>query len=137
MAENVIVDAGFLLAALNHRDNNHAWAMATAAHYPPPWQTCEAVVADMFSLTGPSGHPVFAELIRRRSLTSSFHLNEHTGEVLALMEKYSTVPMSLADACLVRMTEILSDPALLTTNTDFRIYRRHERKAVPCVMPSE
>ncbi len=45
------------------------------------------------------------------------------------MEKYADVPMSFADACLVRMTEVSSDPTLLTTDTDFRIYRRHGRKA--------
>lgn len=51
------------------------------------------------------------------------------------MLKYADVPMSLADACLVRMTEALSDPVVLTTDTDFRIYRRHSRQAVPCVFP--
>jgi hypothetical protein len=29
--------------------------------------------------------------------------------------------MSLADACLVRMTEALADPVLLATDTDFPI----------------
>jgi predicted nucleic acid-binding protein len=52
------------------------------------------------------------------------------------MEKYADVPMSLADACLVRMTETLPDPVLLTTDADFRIFRRHSRQAVPCVLPS-
>jgi hypothetical protein len=51
------------------------------------------------------------------------------------MQKYSNVPMSLADACLVRMTETYADAILLTTDTDFRIYRRHGRRVVPCVMP--
>jgi hypothetical protein len=51
------------------------------------------------------------------------------------MQKYADVSMSLADACLVRMTESLSDPVLLTTDGDFRIYRRHNRQAVPVVMP--
>jgi hypothetical protein len=35
----------------------------------------------------------------------------------------------------VRMTEVISDPVLLTTDTDFRIYRRHGRQAVPCILP--
>jgi len=52
------------------------------------------------------------------------------------MEKYSSVPMSLADACLVRMTEVLSEPTLLTTDADFRIYKRHGRNAIPIAMPS-
>jgi uncharacterized protein len=44
--------------------------------------------------------------------------------------------MSLADACLVRMTETVSDPLVLTTDSDFAIYRRHSRQVIPCVMPS-
>jgi uncharacterized protein len=55
--------------------------------------------------------------------------------VLQLIEKYASVPMSLADACLVRMTETLSNPLLLTTDSDFRIYRRHSRQMVPCLIP--
>ena len=43
--------------------------------------------------------------------------------------------MSFADACLVRMTEALADPVLLTTDSDFRIYRRHSRQTVPCLIP--
>ena len=51
------------------------------------------------------------------------------------MLKYVDVPMSFADACLVRMTETLPDPILLTTDRDFRIYRRHGRQVIPCKMP--
>jgi hypothetical protein len=51
------------------------------------------------------------------------------------MDKYADVPMSLADACLVRMSETLPDPVMLTTNTDFKIYRRHSRQVVPCLLP--
>jgi len=51
------------------------------------------------------------------------------------MQKYSDVPMSLADACLVRMTETFADPVVLTTDADFRVYRRHSRHVVPCVTP--
>jgi predicted nucleic acid-binding protein len=52
-----------------------------------------------------------------------------------VIEKYSDVPMSLADACLVRMTETLADPIILTTDKDFRLYRRHSRQVVSCVTP--
>jgi hypothetical protein len=51
------------------------------------------------------------------------------------MQKYADVPMSLADACLVRVTETLPDPVLLTTDADFRTYRRHGRQTVPSVTP--
>ena len=56
--------------------------------------------------------------------------------VLKLMHKYADVPASLADACLVRMTEVVDDPILLTTDGDFRVYRRHSRQAIPCVLPN-
>ena len=55
--------------------------------------------------------------------------------MLKLLQKYADTPMSLADACLVRMTETLPDPLILTTDSDFRIYRRHSRQVVPSLMP--
>jgi hypothetical protein len=79
--------------------------------------------------------PALASLLRRRAVVGAFHLGEAPEEVLALMRKYADVPMGLADACLVRMTEILPDPVLLTTDPAFRIYRRHSRKTIPCVLP--
>jgi predicted nucleic acid-binding protein len=82
------------------------------------------------------GAPALAALLRRRAVLPTFALGEDFERTLKLMEKYADVPMSLADACLVRMTEALADPVLLTTDTDFRIYRRHSRQAVPCVIPS-
>jgi hypothetical protein len=45
------------------------------------------------------------------------------------------VPMTFADACLVRMSEILPDPLVLTTDADFRIYRRFGRQIIPCFLP--
>jgi len=66
----------------------------------------------------------------------AFDLGDELERVVGLMEKYADVPMSLADACLVRMTEALADPVLLTTDTDFRVYRRHSRQTVPCVLPT-
>lgn len=75
-------------------------------------------------------------LLQRRAALVNFDFNDDTESVLRLLQKYADVPMSLADACLVRMTETLSDPLVLTTDSDFRIYRRHSRQVIPCVMPS-
>jgi hypothetical protein len=66
---------------------------------------------------------------------SAFHLGEEPEEVLELIRKYADVPMSHADACLVSMTESLADPVLLTTDPNFRIYRRHSRRTISCVLP--
>lgn len=44
--------------------------------------------------------------------------------------------MSLADACLVRMSELLSDCTVFTTDSDFNIYRRHRNQIIPVIMPA-
>jgi predicted nucleic acid-binding protein len=136
MARSVIVDAGFLVALLSRRDGHHAWAVAHAAHHPPPWNSCEAALSESFHLLGTAGRPALIGLLRRGALLSAFDLANDLQPVLTLMQKYANVPMSLADACLVRMTETRSNPLILTTDSDFRIYRRHSRQIVPCILPS-
>jgi predicted nucleic acid-binding protein len=51
------------------------------------------------------------------------------------MKKFSNVPMSLADACLVRMTEIDTNSVVLTLDSDFHIYRRNRKQLVPTISP--
>ena len=135
MAGSALADAGFLVALLSRRDRNHRWAEIQASRLPPPWRTCDAAVSEAFHLLGSRGGPPLAALLRRQAVVLDFDLTTHLESVLRLMQKYAEVPMSLADACLVRMTEALPDPIVLTTDTDFRVYRRHSRQAVPCVLP--
>jgi uncharacterized protein len=135
MARSVLVDASFLIALLNRRDANHRWAVAQASQLPPPWKTCDAVLSEAFYLLGERGAPLIAALLRRRTVVSGFDPSENLEQIVRLIQKYADVPMSFADACLVRMTEVLADPVLLTTDTDFRIYRRHSRQTVPSVIP--
>jgi predicted nucleic acid-binding protein len=135
MAASIIVDASFLITLLSRREGSHVWAESQARSLPPPWHTCEAALSESFHLLGRTGAPALEQLIRREAITVSFHFQEATDSVLQLMHKYANVPMSFADACLVRMTEVLPEPMLLTTDTDFRIYRRFGRRTIPCVMP--
>jgi predicted nucleic acid-binding protein len=136
MAGNALVDAGFLVALLSRRDSHHRWAVTQAPHHAPPWRTCEAVLSEAFHLLGARGTPGLGALLRRRALIVSFDLDDDVESVLKLLRKYADVPMSLADACLVRMTETLPLPFILTTDSDFRIYRRHGRQMIPCMLPS-
>ena len=135
MGRNVLVDAGYLVALLSNRDSHHDWARNQASEFPPPWSTCEAVLSESFHLLGGRGAASLGELLRRRALLVDFELSENLEPILKLIEKYSDVPMSLADACLVRMTEMVPQPIIMTTDADFRIYRRHSRQVVPYVAP--
>jgi uncharacterized protein len=135
MATSALVDAGFLVALLSRRDGNHRWAAAQAPRLPPPWMTCEAVLSEASHLLGGDGTRSLASLLRRGALVCGYRFADDMDAVFKLLEKYADVPMSFADACLVRMTETLNDPMLLTTDADFRIYRRHGRQIIPCVLP--
>jgi len=109
--------------------------VAQSRQLSAPWLTCEAVLSEAFFLVGPSGRKALTGFLQRGLIHVRFDLGGELEPVLRLMDKYANVPMSLADACLVRMTETLADPILLTTDDDFRVYRRHSRQVVPCVMP--
>jgi predicted nucleic acid-binding protein len=135
MAANVLVDSSFLVALLNRRERDHRWADQQALRLPPPWLTCEAVISEAFYLLGVRGAANLISLLRRGAVLSGYRLGDDMEAVLRLLEKYADVPMSFADACLVRMTETVNDPVLLTSDADFRIYRRHGRQVVPCEYP--
>jgi len=135
MAASVLVDAGFVIALLSRRDRPHKWAMAQSPGLPPPWKTCDAVLSEAFHLLGSRGRPALSALLRRGAVVPAFDLAKELDRVLGLMQKYANIPMSLADACLVRMSETFAEPILLTTDADFRVYRRHGRQVVPCLTP--
>jgi uncharacterized protein len=58
-----------------------------------------------------------------------------TAIVSTLFKRYENVPASLADASLIRLAEIHDAPVLLTTDSDFHIYRRHGRQTIPTISP--
>ena len=135
MAKNCIVDSGSLAALLDPREEHHIWARETLSRLPLPWLSCEAVLSEVFFLLHPPHARALDQLLRRGHLRLAFNLTEELLQILDLRAKYADVPMSLADACLVRMTETLPDPVVVTTDADFKIYRRFNRQVVPCLMP--
>ena len=134
MAASALVDAGFLVALLSRRDDHRRWAIAQASRFPPPCMTCEGVLSEAFHLLAGRGVRSLAALLRRGALVCRYRFADDMDAALRLLEKYADVPMSFADGP-VRMTETLNNPMLLTTDTDFRIYRRHGRQIIPCVLP--
>ena len=131
----MIVDTGPLVAVLNGRDAHHAWAVAELAAIPAPLLTCEAVLAEACHLCGPRGAPTVLELVRRGAVAPAFRLEEQLPTVERLMRRYANVPMALADACLVRMAEIVPDAVVWTLDADFRVYRKNGRAVIPTIMP--
>jgi predicted nucleic acid-binding protein len=125
-----------LVALLDRREQHHAWAVEQLAGLRRPLLTCEAVVTEASYLLRhlPRARASILEMLAEGALTIPFQLGEQSRVVLALHERYASVPMSLADACLVRMAELFGG-VVFTLDGDFHIYRRHGRQKIPLVIP--
>lgn len=132
-----MVDTGPIVALLDARDSYHSWARDTFADIEPPLATCDAVLAEACFLVRrlPGGPVRVLDLVHRGVLELTFHLHNELQPVSRLMQRYASVPMSLADACLVRMSELEPAVTILTLDTDFRVYRRNRRHIVPTLVP--
>jgi predicted nucleic acid-binding protein len=134
-----LVDTGPLVALFDRRDKHHEWAVTTLQHrVKPPILTCDGVLTEATFLLRPGSINCskLVEGVERELVRSSFALELHIQRVRWLMARYSSTPMSFADACLVRMTELHTDVVVWTTDTDFAIYRRHGRERIPTLMPT-
>ncbi len=133
MSPAAILDTGPLVAFLDRRDRKHAWAMEALSRVRAPVATCEAVLSEAcFLLRGLRGGPeAVTGLVERGFLVTPLRIERKAAAVGRLLERYASVPMSFADACLVRLSELLPDAVLITLDNDFRIYRRHGRQAIP------
>jgi hypothetical protein len=63
-------------------------------------------------------------------------LDEELAETLRLIRRYNDTPMTFADACLVRMAEKNDETLELTTDSDFRTYRKNGRQVIPLIIPN-
>ena len=138
MKPEIILDTGPLIAFLNPRDRYHCWAREQWSRTTPPLLTCEAVVAEACFLArrlATGAQEAVISLIERGVLDVSFRLGDEAGTVRRMVKKYHDLPMSLADACLVRLSQQHPGSVVLTLDGDFRIYRRSGRRPVPVRMP--
>lgn len=136
MIRRLLVDAGPLVALFDRRDRFHAWAASQFSGRQPPLLTCEAVLTEAAHLLRRAGgEAALLEMIRRGLITTPFQLQDEVSRVAKLMARYDNVPMSLADACLVRMAEQHDDVEIMTLDSDFRIYRKNGRQVIPTIMP--
>jgi predicted nucleic acid-binding protein len=134
-----LLDTGPLVAFFDRSDADHEWAKRQWAQAPVPMLTCEPVLAEATYLlrehAGLAPEKILA-LFDRKVITVPFALEAHSGTVAHLLEKYCDQGMQLADACLVRMSELKRDCRVFTLDSlEFRVYRRFERQVIPLVAP--
>lgn len=132
-----LVDTGPLVALLDRSDRHHAWAVEVFSQLRGPLMTCEAVVAEVLFLCARnrvSAKAVWA-LLESRTLRPLPVFAESPEAVVRLLKRYASVPMSLADGCVLRLHETLESSVVLTCDSDFRVYRRSRGRAVDMLAP--
>ena len=134
-----IVDTGPLVAFLDRADRHHRWVADRLEELDPPLLVCEPVLAEAMYLLArfSRAQDALFELLENGALRIAFRIQEHVSILRKLHHKYRDRPMSLADACIVRMAEIHERHAVLTLDSDFTIYRKHSRVPLELIHPAQ
>jgi predicted nucleic acid-binding protein len=129
-----IADTGFIVAALNRDDSHHAWATVLALDISEPLLTCESVLSEAaFHLRSSAA---VLSLVTSGMLAVAFDLAANVDAVAELAARYSDRKPDLADLCLIRMSELHPRHVIITVDeSDFRVYRRNKRQAIPILTP--
>jgi predicted nucleic acid-binding protein len=132
-----IIDTGPLVAFLDRRERHHAWVVDRIGELEAPLLVCEPVLVEATYLLGriARAQDALMSLAANGALDIPFRLKDHVEPVRSLMRKYCDQPMSLADACIVRMAELYERHAVLTLDSDFLTYRKHGRAPLDLIRP--
>ncbi len=132
-----IVDTGPLVAFFDRAEQNHRWVAESFEKLDAPLLVCEPVLAEATYLLAryPRAQDALLDFIQIGALSVAFRIDEHIGALRKLLQKYKDTPMPLADACIVRMSELHDRHAVLTLDSDFRVYRKHGRVALTLIYP--
>jgi uncharacterized protein len=133
----VILDTGPLVAYLIETDNHHEWVCEQMASMETPFWTCEAVLTEAMFLvrTVPRLREAIVQMLGSGFLKINFQVADQHSALLSMIERYNNVPMSLADACIVRMAELLPQSHVFTLDSDFHVYRKNTRHVIPSITP--
>ena len=136
MRAGTLLDTGPLVAYRQPRDAYHDWAVEAWRDLETPLITCEPVLVEVSFLLGRAegafSWPI--EVLERGALQIGLQIEDEAAALRALMQRYANVPMSLADACLVRLAEMTGLP-ICTLDADFAIYRAHGRHRIELIAP--
>ncbi len=133
-----IIDTGPLVAFFDRSERHHRWSADRIDELDAPLLVCEPVLTETAYLLArfPSAQDALFDLLRNGALSVAFRLDEHVAALHRLLRKYRDTPMSLADACIVRMAEIHDGNRVLTLDSDFTVYRKQGRFPIPLMHPA-
>jgi len=133
-----VVDTGPLVAFLDRAEQHHRWVAKRIEELDAPLLVCEPVLAEAMHLLArfPRAQDALFGLLENGALMIALRIDEHISALRKLHQKYRDRPMSLADACVVRMAEIYEHHAVLTLDSDFLVYRKNGRDPLALIHPA-
>ncbi len=135
LKQDIIIDTGPLVALLNRSDGAHAWVLKQMQGMSTPFITCEAVLSEASYLTRnlKGARAALMEMIGENFLRIGMAVQDHHVSLLAMINRYDSVPMSVADACIVRLAELYPNSSVFTLDGDFSIYRKNGRQVIKLI----
>jgi predicted nucleic acid-binding protein len=132
-----IVDTGPLVAFFDQSERHHRWAVDRIEELDAPLLVCEPVLAEAMHLLArfAKAQDALLGLLENGALAIAFRVDEHVSFLRKLHQKYRG-RISLADGCIVRMAEIHPRHAVFTLDSDFMIYRKHDRNPLTLIYPA-
>lgn len=136
MIRATLIDTGPLVAFLSAGDQHHEWAADAFDALTGRLISCESVISEASFVVARDRHrrSVVLELAERMGIELQ-PLGLELPTLRQMMDKYASVPMSFADACLVRLADLHPSADVMTCDGDFRTYRRSNRKVINTLMP--
>jgi predicted nucleic acid-binding protein len=137
--KTIIADTGVIVGLIYEKDQWHKWAFEQSKNLAPPFLTCEAVITEACYLLKnvKGGKENVLGMVADGFLQIDFSLEREAAAVKDLLKKYADVPMDFADACVVRMSELIENSIVFTVDGDFLIYRKHGKKEIPLIIPDK
>lgn len=135
--KRVLVDTGPLVAYLDRDSEWHGWTRDRFRELTDPLISCQPVLTEALFLLKRSGvdPDLILAMVERGELTCDFDVHAEIAAVRRLLRKYRDLSATLADVCLVRMSELKKDGVVFTLDRDFLVYRRHGRQVIPLLAP--
>lgn len=125
-SNHYLLDTGPLVALLNKNDSHHEQAKKIFAQITPPFITCESVISEACFLVSRYHAEAAQEILSwgiKKVFVLPFQAENHLPMLTKVLKKYSNVPVSFADACLIQCATLYKTPHIATFDSDFKIYR--------------
>ena len=128
--KNTLIDAGPLIALFNKSDKYHEKIKEFIKNYTGLLTTSWPVITEVCHMLdfNINAQIDFLKWIKLGGLKVEDIETEEIDKIIKLSEKYSDIPMDLADATLIIISERLGLKEIITIDSDYYIYRTTERE---------